>query len=144
MLYSYVMNNYWHTNYKAEQEGTVTLRYMLRPHNGFDLSETMRFGIEQSQPLLCVPADTTKPSQSPLFVVDPSSVIVSAVRPAKDQQGWIVRLFNASANPVQATLRWNKPQNVGYYASDALESKKEEIKFPITLPQLGTATIRIE
>lgn len=31
-FFSYVMNNYWHTNYKADQDGPVTFRYALRPH----------------------------------------------------------------------------------------------------------------
>ena len=30
--FSYVMNNYWHTNYKADQEGIVNFKYALRPH----------------------------------------------------------------------------------------------------------------
>lgn len=29
-VYSYVMNNYWHTNYKASQEGPVVFRYSLQ------------------------------------------------------------------------------------------------------------------
>ncbi|MCK7483887.1 MAG: hypothetical protein M0C28_48030 [Candidatus Moduliflexus flocculans] len=35
-LFSYAMNNYWHTNYKADQEGPVTLRYAVSPHLGSD------------------------------------------------------------------------------------------------------------
>ena len=33
-LYSWVMNNHWHTNYRADQEGETTFRYYLRPHAG--------------------------------------------------------------------------------------------------------------
>ena len=35
-LYSYVMNNYWETNYKAGQEGPTTFRYSLQPHLAYD------------------------------------------------------------------------------------------------------------
>ena len=31
-FYSWVMNNHWHTNYKADQEGPVTFRYAIAPH----------------------------------------------------------------------------------------------------------------
>ena len=31
-FYSYVMNNYWETNYKADQEGPTPFRYALLPH----------------------------------------------------------------------------------------------------------------
>jgi hypothetical protein len=54
-FYSYVMNNYWHTNYKAEQSGPVTFRYALRPHGRFIADEALRFGRERRQPLLVGP-----------------------------------------------------------------------------------------
>ena len=56
-LYSYVMNNYWHTNYKAYQEGPTIFRYSIRPHGAFDSGEAKRFGIERSQPLIPVRVD---------------------------------------------------------------------------------------
>ena len=36
-FFSYALNNYWHTNYKADQEGRITLRYVVQPHTGADL-----------------------------------------------------------------------------------------------------------
>ncbi|MFH1719900.1 MAG: glycoside hydrolase, partial [Planctomycetota bacterium] len=45
-LYSYVMNNYWETNYKAGQEGPTTFRYAIKPHRQFDPGEAARFGTE--------------------------------------------------------------------------------------------------
>ena len=35
-LIAYAMNNYWHTNYKADQPGPVTFRVVLLPHGPFD------------------------------------------------------------------------------------------------------------
>jgi alpha-mannosidase len=46
---SYVMNNYWHTNFKADQEGMVRFRYVVRPHGAFDAAAAQRFGIERSR-----------------------------------------------------------------------------------------------
>ncbi|MDZ7318821.1 MAG: hypothetical protein ONB11_06680, partial [candidate division KSB1 bacterium] len=45
-VYSYIMNNYWETNYKAEQPGITRLRYSLIPHGTFDQPLTERIGIE--------------------------------------------------------------------------------------------------
>ena len=36
-LYSYALNNYWHTNYKADQDGPIAFRYAVEPHAGNDL-----------------------------------------------------------------------------------------------------------
>ena len=48
-IYSYVMNNYWHTNYKADQEGPVSFAYSIRPHAAFDATEAGKFGLEPLQ-----------------------------------------------------------------------------------------------
>jgi hypothetical protein len=42
-LVGYLMNNYWHTNFKADQAGPVTFRFVLRPHGPFDSGEAKRF-----------------------------------------------------------------------------------------------------
>jgi hypothetical protein len=49
-LYAYLLNNYWHTNYKAYQEGPLTYRFALRPHGAFDPVALRRFSDEQDQP----------------------------------------------------------------------------------------------
>ena len=53
-LYSWVMNNHWHTNYRADQDGPTTFRYALLPHRQYDAVAAQRFGIECSQPLVAV------------------------------------------------------------------------------------------
>ncbi len=64
-LYSYVMNNHWGTNYKADQEGPTTFRYSLLPHRQYDPAAAQRFGIECSQPLVAVPARGRRPRGVP-------------------------------------------------------------------------------
>lgn len=54
-LFAYVMNNYWHTNYKADQEGPVTFDFFLRLHaGGFNQKDAYQFGYEKKQPLLVI------------------------------------------------------------------------------------------
>ena len=31
-VHAYLLNNYWHTNYKADQQGLLRFRFVLRPH----------------------------------------------------------------------------------------------------------------
>ncbi|MEZ4455069.1 MAG: hypothetical protein R2882_00770 [Gemmatimonadales bacterium] len=38
-----LMNNYWHTNFKADQEGPVSFRFVIRPHGPFDPAEASAF-----------------------------------------------------------------------------------------------------
>ncbi len=64
-LYSYVMNNHWFTNYRAEQSGPATFRYSLLPHKEYDPIAAQRFGIECSQPLVVLPRGARRPTESP-------------------------------------------------------------------------------
>lgn len=51
-LYSYVMNNYWETNYRAAQDDEVTFRYRFRAHGQFQEEDAERFALEEARPLL--------------------------------------------------------------------------------------------
>ena len=51
-LYSYVMNNYWQTNYKADQPGKTLFRYVFKPHNNYSAAENYRATLEKFQPLI--------------------------------------------------------------------------------------------
>jgi alpha-mannosidase len=98
-LYSYVMNNYWETNYLAAQEGPVSFRYALLPHRPFDAATAHRFGAERSQPLIAVPArDGAVLPESPVPVLPPD-VVVTSLRPGGDDAALTARLFNAGAEP---------------------------------------------
>ena len=102
-LYSYVMNNYWHTNYKAYQEGPTTFRYCLKPHKGFDSAEAKRFGIESSQPLIAVPVTGNNPVIKPEKTLSSGNIIVSSIKPCDNGKFLLVRLFNASDKPERLT-----------------------------------------
>ena len=98
-LFSYVMNNYWHTNYKADQEGPVTLRYVLAPHRGSDTVAAKRLGLEAANPLIPVAAGRDSPvPRFPLDVRSPGFV-ATRLKPSPDGKAWVLRLFNASSVP---------------------------------------------
>ncbi|MBN1294555.1 MAG: glycoside hydrolase [Candidatus Latescibacteria bacterium] len=95
-LYSYVMNNYWHTNYKAYQEGSTTFRYSLKPHKKFNSAETKRFGIENSQPLITIPVTGDIPVIKSFTPLSSGNIIVSSIKPCDGGKSLLVRLFNTS------------------------------------------------
>jgi alpha-mannosidase len=51
-IYLYALNNYWHTNFKADQEGPITFNLYLKMHGPFKLEEARRFGLEMTRPLI--------------------------------------------------------------------------------------------
>ena len=107
-IYSWAMNNHWHTNYRAEQDGPTVFRYSIWPHKLFKAEQTAKFGTECSQPLIPAVA-RNKAVPAPLLRVTPESVLVTAMKPSEDGKAWIVRLFGASGKTQAVKLNWNKP-----------------------------------
>ncbi len=56
-IFLYAMNNYWHTNYKADQGGKARFDFVLQFHNVFDVKAAQHFGMESTQPLLAYPGN---------------------------------------------------------------------------------------
>jgi len=49
-IFSYAMNNYWHTNYPPEQGGNFTFRYVLTSQDHLDPAALTRIGWESMEP----------------------------------------------------------------------------------------------
>ena len=142
-IYSWVMNNHWHTNYRADQEGPTVFRFSLQPHRGFAPDEAARFGIACSQPLVVTRAAGKNPPDSALRLSS-DRVLVSAFKPTDDGKGWIVRLFGASGHSEKIRLAWGRlnPRHVWY--SDLSEQPRQEAGHSVEVPGWGIVTLRAE
>ncbi len=142
-FYSWVMNNHWHTNYRAYQEGETTFRYFIRPHKAYDPVEAAKFGIEATEPLIVAPARGDKPLASRLQV-EGEGVLVSAMKPSDDGHAIIIRLYGASGKDATARLKWSDPVPKKTWLSDASEQPLKEAGDRIDVPGWGTVTLRAE
>jgi len=144
-LYSWVLNNHWHTNYKADQEGPTVFRYSLLPHGAYRGEAATRFGIEAGQPLIAAPAAGDAAAlATPRLKVDPEGVIVAAFKPSDDGKAWIVRLFGASGKAEKATLQWADPKPCAVHLSDTSEQRGQALSGPVDVPPFGIVTLRAE
>ncbi|MEK6255667.1 MAG: hypothetical protein N2B05_13315, partial [Gemmatimonadales bacterium] len=96
VLYSYVMNNYWETNYRAGQNGPHELRYTLRPHGEFDEAEAERFALQVAQPLVTRRTGLAAPVPGAPLQVSVDGAIVTLLRAHGDGPGLLLRLYNPS------------------------------------------------
>ena len=141
-FYSWVMNNHWHTNYRAYQEGPTVFRYAIRPHKAFKAVEAMRFATGLTQPLLdCGALNATRESR---LMVQGDGVIVTAFKPSDDGKAYIVRLFGSSDKPAKATLQWSEPKPGTVWLSDTSEKALKEISGPIDVPAWTIVTLRVD
>ena len=94
-VHAYLLNNYWHTNYKADQEGLLRFRFVLRPHGVEPPGAITSLSRDLEQPLLVLPRARLPRSVS-LPVEAGAGVQVVGLRPAGEGRALIVRLLNAS------------------------------------------------
>jgi hypothetical protein len=105
VFYSYLMNNYWHTNYKADQEGPVTFRYSVMPHGPFSAVEAAKFGIESRQPLLASAASSSRANSNSLPQILSSKVLVLSVTPIAEHT-FLLHLYNPSGEEQAVGFHW--------------------------------------
>ena len=145
-LYSYALNNYWHTNYKADQAGPIPLRYSIRLHGAYDPDEAAKFGLERSRPLVAAAAGPSAAAgpgtraAKPLFGLATDGLIATSLRPSLDGRGWILRLYNPSDRAREGRLAAGGAVS----RSDAEESRGEPVTGPIRLAPFEIATLRID
>ena len=143
-IYSWVMNNHWHTNFPTTQEGPVTFRYRLFPHLAFDIVESNRFGLEQAQPLVHVTADKD-PQLTPLLSVDNRSVYATILKSTDQKDELIVRLRSMSDQEETVNLSYpgKQPARVRRCSLEEIPSG-EDIQGAFTIKPYGQVTLKVD
>jgi hypothetical protein len=139
-LYSWALNNHWHTNYRADQEGPLTFRYALQAHGSFAADAATRFGAGVREPLVVGPVSGTAES---LFTLDDPTVVATRVVPSDDGKALIVRLYGTTAETRRVRLRLR----AGFGAvtrSDLSQKPGRRLGEFIEVPGRGVVTLRIE
>ena len=143
-VYSWAQNNHWHTNYKIDQPGVTTFRYVLRPHRGgYSAAQAARFGLETTRPLL-VAAASGAYALSTLLSVSTPEVLIETLKVSEDGKALIVRLFGVSGKPRSATLAWQGVKPTGTYLTDLTEKALTPVGRGIAVPAYGVVNVRAE
>jgi hypothetical protein len=141
-IYSWVMNNHWHTNYRADQEGPVWFHFAIQPHGAYDPVAATHFGVETTEPLIVAPATGDAPMLARLRI-EPPGVVVTAFKPSDDGEALILRMFNPTGNAQAVKLGWNRPvQHV--WLSSPSEETGPAAPSDLAVPGLGTVTVRVD
>jgi len=128
-LYSWPMNNYWCTNFRAGQSGTMLFRYRLTSYAGPpDAVRTTQFAWQPFYPLVPV---WLKPDEKgggsatdSLVQVGGDPLIVSCIKQAESGDGVIVRLLEVRGKPARCALRFTLPKGrrlIRAYKASCLE-----------------------
>jgi hypothetical protein len=143
-LYSWAQNNHWHTNYKVDQPGLTTFRYLLRPHRGgYVAAEAARFGMETTRPLLVAAAGAAQAPGSLLTVSTPG-VLVETVKVSEDGKALIVRLFGVAGQAQATTLAWLGIKPAAVWLTDLSENPLTPAPSAIAVPAYGVVHLRAD
>ena len=140
-IFSYVMNNYWHTNYKADQEGEVLFRYSLRPNGGYQQAGAARFGLERRQPFVVVPASGPSGQEKSLFDLGSSPVMALSTKPIAG--GWLILLYNPANEPESVNLTWNGQIPVTEQLSDSFGRVGDELHGAMQIDAYQNIYVRV-
>jgi alpha-mannosidase len=143
-FHSWVMNNHWETNYKADQEGRISFAYVLCPHRGnLNPVEAQALARLAHQPLMAISVNPNRVTPKPPLTVHGEGVVVSMLRPARDGHGLVVRLFNVTDQSAVATVRGLAPET-RLWLSNPMEDRLEPLEGPLALCGHDIVTLRIE
>ncbi len=143
-FYSYVMNNYWDTNYKADQEGKALFRYLLVPHGPYDPAWCERTALAWCRPpLVRAAAGGARPLES-LLQVDPPQVVVSGLRPCGEGKALFLRLYNAAPAPAEVRLTWKARTPKAVFLSGPGGHPGKPLEGKWAIPPWGIRSLRVE
>lgn len=157
-IFSYVFNNYWHTNFRAEQGGRATFRYVMTSGATLVPQDLARFGRAAMTPLetdevidqdkVGNPNRPLEPVPTSFLQVDAPGVVVENWKAAEDGNGSVLRLLETAGAESKATLRFPLLHLQGVWLCTAMEDDVKEIQMEgssleITLRPHQIATLRI-
>jgi alpha-mannosidase len=154
-IFSYAMNNYWDTNYRAGQGGHFTFRYIVTSDASTDPVTLSRIGWEEATPLesdiittqdkaLAQPspnqpsgstqAAATSTSgldtkQASFFIVQDPSLLLETWKPAEDGNGTILRFLDLGGADRTVDVRIPHHHLIQASQTDAVE--RGETALPI-------------
>ena len=145
-IYSWAMNNHWHTNYRAEQEGPTVFRFFIWPHGeGSSDMIAAQYALELGQPILVLSPRGGAPQDPPrLRQLGSRTVTITAFKPSEDGQACIVRLFNTTDTSQTAQLGWPDLNPKTIWLSDNSERPLTPLTRPIEVPARSLVTIRAD
>ena len=137
-LFSYVINNYWHTNFPRVQEGDFTFRYVVTSGSQLGPAELSRMGREALTPLEAGQLkenDKVEPSRGSLpaapssfLEIDSDGVEIEALKPAEDGEGCILRLLETGGSVRQVLIRSHLLRFEHAWLANAAEENCAEIE----------------
>jgi hypothetical protein len=154
-IFSWIMSNYWDTNYASSQGGNYVFRYRIISTKGFDAQQLTRTGWEAMTPL---ESDSVRPSPYPHVLgntsasflhINSDAVVATTWKMAEDREGSVVRLEETAGRPESVVIHSDYLSIQHAWLCNSLEQKQKELQIDadgidLTIPAYGVVTVRMD
>ena len=156
-IFSYALNNYWHTNFPRVQSGEFTFRYVLTSGAGLSPAALSRLGREALTPLELgeltrndkVGLRGSMPGTAASFLsLSGDGVEWETLKPAEDGDGYIARLLETGGRAATARLSSGLLHIDRAWLCNAAEDNQHEVAtlqdgVEIAMPAHSMVTMRL-
>jgi len=157
-IFSYALNNYWHTNFRRVQSGDFTFRYVLTSGREITPAAMARLGRAAMTPIeirqlaandkFGDPAEPLTPNPTSFLQVDAPDVVIIDWKIAEDGQGTIVRLLESGGQTTTAKLNFPLFTINQAWQTNAAEENKSQVNvenhsLTVTLKPHEIVTLRL-
>jgi hypothetical protein len=158
-IFSYVMNNYWNTNYRAGQGGKFHFRYVITSARETDAPQLSRLGWEEMTAL--EEAEVTLPDkalntpraldgkQGTFLQVDDPDLVLNAWKLAEDGAGTILRFLDLGGKTRTVMVQMPLLHLQQVWQTDAVERNEKQLSlrgstgFDLTIHPHEIITVRL-
>jgi hypothetical protein len=158
-IFSYVMNNYWNTNYRAAQGGVFRFRYVIASAPTTSPTQLSRMGWEEMTPLESdlitsqdkaqeAPQALSGAKESFLHIDDPA-LLLETWKPSEDGRGTILRFLDLGGETRTVTVQMLLLKLKEAWQTDAVERDRSPLplsgthNFQFTIRTHEIVTVRI-
>lgn len=141
-VYSWALNNHWHTNFPLSQEGIIQFRYRILPHNTkYEAASANRFGLEQAQPLIATTLKKDAKFELPFTIEGSRDILVTIIKSGTAGETSKIRLRSVSDRDESVKLVWKSrtPESVRIEGIQSAIAVSDDI----TVPANGFVTLDI-
>lgn len=162
-IYSYAMHNYWFTNYRAEQEGTLQFRYSIISGEGLTREQLARFDADTRGPVLAYPFVSSfsakvggedrplSPASGAFLGLDAPNLQWVTCKAAEDGDGFIVRFREVAGRAGAAELSFPTLLLKEAHLCNGVEANQQKLsttgnllRVPYTANQFVTVRIKAD
>jgi alpha-mannosidase len=157
-LFSYAMNNYWHTNYRAGQGGDFQFRYVLTSKDQLDGGALTHLGMEEMRPVEVNyvvgqdkagnPSRPLPPEGKGFLTTEGGDVTLLTWKAAEDGKGSILRFVETTGKQTKTLVRFPAAQLASAQLCSGVEENREALpvennSLPLSLKPFEVVTIRV-